>query len=133
MNVIKYILLFASLVICVAISGFADEEKAAEKCADCHSDSIEFKEWKESGHAKSLENLLADKNVRWTCLRCHSSDYRSSRFTPWVTARDFIKPEEAKNAISCSSCHRHGTEFRHYLIMPVDKLCVSCHVLFCGG
>jgi predicted CXXCH cytochrome family protein len=127
-----FLLLSASLVTGICASSTPDKE-APEKCADCHSASPAFKEWQNSGHASSLKTLLKDPGAAGSCLRCHSADYKSVRLNPWIDPGDLPTPQTASNPVSCSACHRHDSGIKSNLIMPADKLCVSCHVRFCGG
>ena len=111
----------------------AAEDKLGEKCAECHADSMEFKEWQNSAHAKALQTILKEPKADSRCLKCHSSDYSLYSYTnPWGPPPKPFTIKDAKNAVSCSSCHRHGTGIKHNLIMPVDKLCITCHKFDCG-
>ena len=104
-----------------------------EKCGECHSDSPGFKEWQKSGHANALKTLLKADGAKQSCLRCHSSDFERARLNPWLSAKALPTLKTAKDAISCSSCHRHKNKEEARLTKPVENLCDSCHVLFCGG
>lgn len=104
-----------------------------EKCGSCHSDSVIFKEWQTSGHANALKTLVNEPKARPSCLKCHSADYDRVRSNLWLPRQEQPSPETASNAVSCSSCHRHGTEKEKNLTVPVDKVCAACHVLHCGG
>lgn len=109
------------------------EDKPSEKCLECHKDSKEFKEWQNSAHAKALQTIQNEPKADSRCLKCHTSDYNYYFYTanPWgVTKQLTIK--DATTSVSCSSCHRHGTGIKHNLIMPVEKLCISCHKYDCG-
>jgi hypothetical protein len=108
-------------------------ESTPEKCADCHSDSVAFKQWQKSGHANSLKTLLKDQNAGRSCLKCHSADYKSIQTNPWMSTRDLPAPKTASNAVACSACHRHDTGMESNLLMPAEKLCTTCHVRACGG
>jgi len=109
------------------------EDKPGEKCLECHKDSKEFKEWQNSAHAKALQTIQKEPKADSRCLKCHTSDYNYYSYTtnPWgVTKQLTIK--DATTSVSCSSCHRHGTGIKYNLIMPVEKLCISCHKFDCG-
>ena len=109
------------------------EDKPGEKCLECHKDSKEFKEWQNSAHAKALQTIQKEPKADSRCLKCHTSDYNYYSYTtnPWGTPNT-MTIKDAKSSVSCSSCHRHGTGIKHNLIMPVDKLCISCHKFDCG-
>ena len=124
------ILVYLVIGIC---AGSAPGKEPSEKCANCHSDSLVFKEWQGSGHANSLKTLLKDPNASGNCLRCHSADYKNVQLNPWMSTNDRPTLKTASSPVSCSSCHRHGSGMESNLIMPVDKLCSTCHVIFCGG
>jgi len=104
-----------------------------EKCGKCHSDSLIYKEWQTSGHAKALKTLLKAPNARQSCLKCHSADYRRAKANPWLSGKDLPTIKSVSDAVSCSVCHKHEGEKKSSLLMPVEKLCADCHVLFCGG
>jgi nitrate/TMAO reductase-like tetraheme cytochrome c subunit len=125
-------LLLAYLVIGICAGSTPDKEPP-EKCGSCHSDSLVFKEWQNSGHATSLRTLLEDKNAGRNCLRCHSADYKRVQLNPWASTSDLPTLKTASNSVSCSACHRHDSGIESNLIMPADKLCTTCHILFCGG
>ena len=127
------ILLLLALVVTGICAGSKPDKEPAEKCASCHSDSQDFKEWQTSGHANSLKTLLEDTNASRNCLRCHSADYKRAQLNPWASMSNLPTLETATNAVSCSACHRHDTGIESNLIMPADKLCTTCHIRFCGG
>jgi len=114
-------------------AGSTTDEKPAEKCAECHANSTEFKEWQNSAHADSLKTIQKEPKANTACIKCHSSDYNSYvRSTPWGAKVNPPTPQTAKNPVSCSSCHRHDSGIKHNLLMPLDKLCISCHKFDCG-
>jgi predicted CXXCH cytochrome family protein len=133
-----FFLLIFSIIVITAFSIYAgsaeDKKPPVEKCAECHADSVQYKEWQNSAHAKAIETLLKEPKSNSKCIKCHSSDYKfySDTSNPWGVPSTSLTPKNATNAVSCSSCHRHGTGLKHNLIMPVDKLCISCHKLDCG-
>lgn len=105
----------------------------SEKCGKCHSDSPAYKEWQKSGHANAIKTLLKADNASQSCLKCHSSDYERARLNPWLSRKDLPTLKTAKDAVSCSLCHKHKNEVEAILTKPVEELCITCHVLFCGG
>jgi predicted CXXCH cytochrome family protein len=130
LTILSLILAYLVVGIC---AGSTSDKKSSEKCGDCHSDSLVFKEWQDSGHANSLKTLLKDPNAGQNCLKCHSSDYQRVQVNPWMSTRNLPTLKTATDPVSCSSCHRHDSGIESNLIMPQDKLCTTCHVLFCGG
>ena len=131
--ILKYIILSLILAFLAAGVYAASGKLPPEKCASCHSESLAFRQWQKSGHARSLKILLEDSTASASCLRCHSADYKSSQTNPWMSRSDLPTLQTATNAVSCSACHKHDSGFQDNLIMPVEKLCTKCHVLFCGG
>ena len=113
----------------------ADED--ARECADCHSDSPAFREWQKSEHANSLETLLDVSGAEWTCLRCHSDDYKGIRElvrnTSWESVDDMPTVRSAHSPVSCSACHKHDSGMRNNLAKPANRICNTCHVRHCGG
>jgi len=108
------------------------ENLLREKCYKCHEKSVEHKEWKTSGHAKSLVTLKKTSDAQNSCLGCHSSGYIVNA-PVWGSKRfPRITLETAQNAVACSSCHRHGAKYEHNLIRAPKKLCSSCHKMECG-
>lgn len=109
-----------------------EENPLQEKCYKCHDESIEYKEWKTSGHAKALVTLKKSPDAQNSCLKCHSSGYITNA-PVWGSRRLVsITLETAQNAVGCSSCHRHGAKGEHNLIKPPKNLCSSCHKMDCG-
>lgn len=129
-----FLIILASIVFAVVIYAGSDTSpKSADKCAECHGDSIQYKEWQHSAHAKALKTVQKEPKADSRCLKCHSSDYNAyAQTTAWGAPVKPLEVKDAKNAVTCASCHRHGTGIKHNLIMPVDKLCISCHVFDCG-
>ena len=132
-RIFAILFLLSGLLVSDIYISSAFSKEPAEKCAECHSDSIVFKEWQNSNHANSIKTLLADSNASRSCLKCHSADFNRFRFNPWMSLGDLPAPKDAGNPVSCSSCHKHESDIESGLIMPADKLCKSCHVLYCGG
>lgn len=126
-------LLLSAFLVLGIYAGSNSEKAPSEKCGECHSDSQEYEDWQSSDHAKSLKTLLKAPNASQSCLKCHSADYRLAQPSPWMSREDLPTLETAKDPLSCSACHRHDSGIKNYLVMPADKLCTTCHVLFCGG
>jgi predicted CXXCH cytochrome family protein len=109
------------------------DAKSGDKCAECHADSKQFKEWQNSAHANALQTIQKEPKADSRCLKCHTSDYNTyAQSTAWGAPAKPLGIKDVKNSVSCSSCHRHGSGLKHNLIMPVDKLCISCHKYDCG-
>ena len=99
-----------------------------EKCGKCHGDAPETWEWKHSGHARSLQSLSKGTRPDTTCLSCHSSTYRQeTSASSWGGGNQSYKRLDRYDPVACSSCHQHGSPYAHYLVLPPDKLCESCH------
>ena len=139
MPVTRLIILFLllSLITNGICEGVLADKHAVGECADCHSDSPAFREWQKSEHANSLKTLLDASDAEWTCLRCHSDDYRRIREivrnTYWESVDDMPTVRSASNPVSCSSCHKHDSGMKNNLVKPADRICDTCHVLYCGG
>ncbi|MCS7072473.1 MAG: hypothetical protein NZM00_13280 [Anaerolinea sp.] len=100
--------------------------------------NMQYNEWLNSAHARSLVNLQAEGGeVEPECLSCHSADYRyTQRLIAAVDAGDRLgtAPEmptlaTAQHGVTCISCHNpHSAEGRaaNLVAEPYD-LCVSCH------
>ena len=110
-----------------------NEKKPPEKCANCHSGSLVFKEWQNSGHANSLRTLLKDLKAGRKCVKCHSADYKPVGIKFWAYANNVPLPRMAGNPVSCSACHKHDSGLESNLMMPADAICMRCHILLCGG
>ena len=130
------LLLVIAVIVTFAFIIYADsvtDAKSGDKCAECHADSIEFKEWQNSAHANALQTIQKEPKADSRCLKCHTSDYYTyTQSTAWGAPAKPLNIKDAKKSVSCSSCHRHGSGLKHNLIMPVDKLCISCHKYDCG-
>lgn len=126
-----FLILLILFVICIC-AGSKSGKLPSEKCGDCHSHSPMYEEWQESAHASAIETILKDPDVGRSCLKCHSADYKRIRSNSWLSTKNIPTPQTAGNAVSCSSCHKHGSGREYNLIMPAEKLCISCHVLYCG-
>jgi nitrate/TMAO reductase-like tetraheme cytochrome c subunit len=126
---ILLIIIFA----CLGATTDKPNKTEPEKCAQCHKDSRAYKEWQKSGHFKSLESLKEASDVTKSCLKCHSADHSAILVSPWTLPDKLPDVDSVSNPISCSACHRHDSGIEHNLILPPEKLCVACHVHFCGG
>ena len=126
------LMLSAFLVIGI-YAGSNPEKVPSEKCGDCHSDLQVYEDWQSSDHAKSLKTLLKDPNASQSCLKCHSANYKLVQPSPWMSRKDLPTLETVTDSVSCSACHRHDSGVKSNLIMSTDKLCTTCHILFCGG
>lgn len=131
-NFIIPFILFIIIFVCLGATTDKPNKVEQEKCAQCHGDSREYKEWQKSGHAKSLENLMEASDVAKSCLKCHSADHSTALVNSWVSPDKLPDVDFVTNSISCSACHRHHSGFEHNLIMPAKELCLACHAQFCG-
>jgi len=131
--IISLLLIIAVLATSAFIVYSDTDAKSGDRCAECHAGSIEFKEWQNSAHAKALQTIQKEPKADSKCLKCHTSDYNTyAQSSAWGGPAKPLYVKDMKNSVSCSSCHRHGTGIEHNLIMPVEKLCVSCHKFDCG-
>ena len=103
----------------------------AEGCNKCHGDEDAYKEWTQAGHSHALVNLLEGPyEVKTSCLSCHSSGY--TLFAERGIPGHPYNEKTAVNAVACSSCHSHASKEEHLLVVPANKLCISCHKMDCG-
>ena len=109
----------------------AQENPLREKCYKCHEKEVEYKEWETSGHANALVTLKKSPDAESSCLECHSSGYVVSAAVWGIGRFPRATLKTAQNAVACSSCHRHGAKYKHKLIRPPKKLCISCHKMDC--
>lgn len=123
------------------------------KCKMCHKSEQageQFKIWSESAHAKAYETLASETALKIakangienpqeddTCLRCHVTAHG-------VDAK-FLGTKYAKeDGVGCESCHGPGGDYYKKstmealvagtqdpaevgLIMPDEKVCITCH------
>lgn len=97
----------------------------AQSCKNCHTS--QYREWQQSKHAQSWDNLLFQKNFKHEgnhrCLNCHVP------FELQVRALEGGRIEPAKEGVTCYTCHAsaHGEReiTRHKSNDP--KFCALCH------
>jgi hypothetical protein len=103
------------------------EETPTQKCARCHGDSVEFREWQTSKHAQSLKTLQEKGVKSRSCYRCHST--RIEIPSDWGGGIGYAATDDP---VSCYSCHRHDSGRPHNLKLSYDKLCGGCHLKDCA-
>ncbi|MCD6505752.1 hypothetical protein J7M22_03910 [Candidatus Poribacteria bacterium] len=103
------------------------DETPSQKCAKCHGNSEEFKEWRLSKHSQSLKTLKEKGVKSRSCYRCHST--RIEIPSDWSSGMRYAVSDDP---VSCYSCHRHDSGLPHNLKLPYDKLCASCHIKSCA-
>ena len=87
-------------------------------CETCHAGSVEYEEWRDTGHAL---NLVNNPPAGDNCLRCKAaSDVKEN---PDVTF------EEATLGIACNACHNHGSDLEHNLLVSAAENCMECHTM----
>ena len=114
-----------------AVSAPAADYVGAKKCKGCHMK--QFKHWEATVHAAAWDSLSPEEQAKAECVSCHA------------TNGDAQFP-----GVQCESCHGAGSEYKSPkikskskwkenpeaqrklaqeagLIMPDEKLCVSCH------
>ena len=143
-----------ALVICLAFFAGSTliaqdfEYIGATKCKMCHNkiaSGQQYKIWAAGPHAKAMKSLsnekslayakehgLADPTKEPSCLKCHST----------YGGIDASLPAGIKitEGVSCESCHGPGSAYKSMsimkdqaksiakgLIIPDEKLCVTCH------
>lgn len=107
------------------------DEPESETCALCHEQ--ETKEWKESPHARSMDDAFTrvwqQEGKKWECLVCHTSQF------------DREKGTASHAGVSCQSCHGAMKEDhtdsdkpnRPKMALPVtSEVCQSCHTITYG-
>lgn len=157
MSLRKIGLVLSIVILLVAFAGmnYAEEAKhqyvGAAGCKGCHSsDAVggtEYKIWETKVHAKAYESLASDHSKEVAkeagiegdpqesdfCLKCH--------VTAWEVDESLrAKSWKAEDGVSCESCHGAGKDYMpmaimkdhdvsvaNGLIVPDEKLCVSCH------
>ena len=128
------LLFFVSVALAIGICANSTAKKEPpEKCANCHSDSPAFKEWQKSAHVNALKTFLKEPDANKSCLKCHSATYQRFNSNPWLSLNELPEPGDASDPVSCSACHQHKSGLEDNLIMPADEMCISCHILYCGG
>lgn len=90
-------------------------------CQSCHME--QYRQWRDTPHAHSLEPLLKESKLTQDCLKCHSERYRRTNIVGNV---------EKSGGVECASCHSDVTPHRP----GFNKLgrfeftknqCKSCH------
>ncbi len=102
----------------------AKEYVGAERCGACHQ--VEYKQWKQSGHARALSRLTEVQRRDAGCRSCHTLEPSST--------------EVALEGVQCESCHGAGELYEPSYVMrdkvlakllglkPVSKnTCMGCH------
>jgi len=89
----------------------------------------EYADWQNSGHSKSLINLLTKKDHargerQDKCLVCHSADYRAAK-----DKANRPTLETAQQGITCVVCHNpHGKKSNHNMEPEGTATCAGCHI-----
>jgi len=123
----RFIPVLISVLLILPFLFVISDETPSRKCARCHGDSKEFKEWKLSKHAQSLK-ILKERGVKsQSCYRCHST--RIEIPSDWSSGMRYVISDDP---VSCYSCHRHDSGLPHNLKLSYDKLCASCHIKSCA-
>lgn len=123
----RFILILIPILLALPLLFVISDETPSQKCARCHGESEEFKEWKLSKHAQSLKTLKEKGEESQSCYRCHSTQIEIP--SDWSSGMRYVT---SNDPVSCYSCHRHDSGLPHDLKQPYDKLCGSCHIKSCA-
>lgn len=147
---IKRNLLFVCITVFLinTISAQTYKYIGADKCKMCHNKPAtgeQYNKWLNDPHSKALKTLsnqasldyakkngIANPAKEAKCLKCHSTYDKAA-----ANLRGGILPEEG---VSCESCHGPGSSYKspsimkvkeqamaNGLILPDNKLCITCH------
>lgn len=122
----------------------------AAKCKSCHKkkkSGNQYGAWQKASHSKAYQTLgtpkakevakkagvAGDPQKAAQCLECHVTAYG-------VDKKFLEKKYNAKEGVSCESCHGPGKDYKKKkimkdhdksiaagMIMPDEKLCKTCH------
>ncbi len=103
-----------------------------------HQQNMQFNEWMNSAHSKSLNTMRDSANAADTCLQCHSQDFRRVQdLRAQVEAGDRegapldpITLDTAQFGVTCTSCHsmhNSAEDVPDNLIKDAASLCADCH------
>jgi hypothetical protein len=124
-----------------------------DKCKVCHKGATkgeQYEKWLAGPHSKAFETLasepakaiakekgIADPQAAPECLKCHVTGHG--------VAAEFLGPKHKnEDGVGCESCHGAGSDYYKMatmkslaagetepgtvgLVVPGEKLCVSCH------
>lgn len=129
---LKTITLFLGLFVFAAGSLVAQDYIGAAKCKMCHNKPTsgeQYNKWAAGPHAKALASLSAEEQKDEKCLKCHAP----------VAAF-------ASEGVTCEVCHGAGSKYKSMaimksreqsvangLIIPDEKLCLTCHAKGLGN
>lgn len=146
------LLIFFLTIMVVQVYGQATPKYiGADKCKTCHrkaEDGEQFKIWQEGPHGQAMKTLasaeakkiakekgIADPAKDIQCTKCHSSF--ATIDAKLLDAKTKLTLEEG---VTCETCHGPGSEYKtnkimkdqklsiaNGLIIPDEKLCVTCH------
>jgi excinuclease UvrABC ATPase subunit len=149
MQIKKYLsLVCISLFLVNIVSAQTFKYIGADKCKMCHNKAAtgdQYNKWLKDPHSRAIATLsgtasldyakkngIANPSKEAKCLKCHSTYEKAG-----ASLRSSILPEEG---VSCESCHGPGSAYKsptimknkemamkNGLIMPDEKLCLSCH------
>lgn len=149
MNKKNLFLICLSFMIMGTLSAQTFKYIGADKCKVCHNKPAkgeQYNKWlNEDKHSKALESLankasadyakkhgIADATKEPSCLKCHST----FDAVPENLRAGILQSE----GVSCESCHGPGSVYKspvimknrtlalkNGLIVPDEKLCVTCH------
>jgi cytochrome c peroxidase len=148
MNKKNLLLMCLSLLITATLSAQTYKYIGADKCKACHNKPAkgeQYNKWLKDPHSKALKSLanqasldyakkngIADPTKEAKCLKCHSTyDAAAANLRGGILATE---------GVSCESCHGPGSGYKSPtimknkelalktgLILPDQKVCVTCH------
>ena len=148
MNKKNLLVMGLSLLIAGTLSAQTYKYIGADKCKECHNEPAtgeQYKKWQADPHSKALKSLtnqasidyakkngIADASKEPKCLKCHSTyDTVAANLRGGILATE---------GVSCESCHGPGSAYKsptimknqklalqNGLILPDQKVCVTCH------
>jgi hypothetical protein len=148
MNKKNLLVICLSLLIAGTVSAQTYKYIGADKCKMCHNKPAtgeQYNKWAKDPHSKALKSLasqasldyakknnIADPTKEAKCLKCHSTyDSVAANLRGGILATE---------GVSCESCHGPGSAYKSPtimknmemamksgLIMPNQKVCVTCH------
>jgi hypothetical protein len=148
---VALLMLAGALFLLTVVLVFAGDHRfvGVKKCKTCHKSAkkgAQYKQWKESKHAKAYETLgnaqskeiakgkgIDNPQKADACLKCHVTAHGVDA----ALVDSTLKLEEG---VSCEACHGPGSSYKKKktmqsreksiaagMIIPDEKLCLKCH------
>lgn len=113
--------LAALAAVCLPLVAAASERVGPETCKACHPSA--YASWRESAHARALDDLPERSRKDRRCLSCHDPD-----------------ADAGLAAVTCETCHGAGQAYSAWYVMrdpelaravglldPGERTCLGCH------